>query len=78
MRSYFAKQGRTIHSDSWLNCIGWAREQITLTAKPVHILTARPGEKNARIVAEITTDGERRITDGRVIKVKELRRGQKR
>ena len=66
MRSFIALQRRTAHPGGWLDCIAWARAHAK-EGPPVRILTARAGERTARVVAEVSTDGERLITGGRVI-----------
>ena len=73
MRSFFAKQGNAVHSGGWLSVVLWARVAVKQDEIPVQILSARAGEKFARVIAEISLDGEKLIRDGRIIKVKFLR-----
>ena len=73
MRSFFAKQGNAVHSGGWLSVVLWARVAIEQDDTPVQILSARAGDKIARVIAEISLDGERLIRGGRIIKLKLLR-----
>lgn len=73
MRSYYAVQGNIVRNGAWIEMIKWARKAVVLNELPVQLLTARAGEKSARIIAEIDVGGERLITQGRIMSVKNLR-----
>ena len=49
----------------------WAKQYAT-TNNPVKIFSARGGEKNARVIAEVTLDSVRIIGNGRVMSRKML------
>jgi hypothetical protein len=72
MRSFIALQRRTAHPGGWLDCVAWARERAQ-EGPPVRILTARAEEHTARVVAEVTADGERLITGGRTVPLRQIR-----
>ena len=76
MRSYFALQKNNLHSGGWSDVLYWAREKILKDSAPVKIFTARAGDRNARIVAEICVDEERLINDGRLMSLKDLLNGK--
>ena len=65
MRSYFAVQDKAVFQGGWMSVCLWAKQRTTID-EPVKILTARGGEKNVRIIAEVTPDGMRIISNGRV------------
>jgi hypothetical protein len=67
MRSYFATQGKRVHTGGWQSVLMWANEQIQTDPTPVKILTARGGDRAARVVAEVTREGGRLIEQGRQI-----------
>ena len=71
MRSYFAVQGSEVYQGGLLSVYNWSRGRAT-TTNPVKILTARGGERNARIVFEVTPEMVRVIKDGRYLPVREL------
>lgn len=77
MRSYFAKQGNKLHQGGWVEVLAWARKEIDGDSTPIKLFTSRAGEPDARIVAEISTDGERLINEGRIISLKALINGNK-
>ena len=72
MRSYFAAQSKRTYAGGWYAVLAWAGEQIKKDPTPIKLLTARPGERFAKIIAEITKDGMRIIEDGRQVSVKSL------
>jgi len=74
MRSYFAKQGCVINAGGWLSVLIWARGAIKQSSTPVQLLSVRGGEISAKIIAEVSRDGERIISHGRIINVKALLR----
>ena len=76
MRSYFALQGNMLHQGGWLTVITWSRCRIKFNPLPIQIFTARGGDKNALIVAEITPCGEKTVQGGRTISVKALISGK--
>ena len=75
MRSYFLVQGKFVDEGGWDFVLRLARQRVLLNSNPVRIFTARAGEKSARIVAEIDSDGERKILGGRLCRLCYLRRG---
>lgn len=76
MRSYFALQGNKLHQGGWLTVRDWGRRRIQISPSTVKLFTARGGDKNARVIAEITSDGERVIQDGRSVSLKALLSGK--
>ncbi len=77
MRTYFAVQGNKSFNSGWQQCLSWARHQIQENNSAIQLLTARAGDKEAVVIAEITTDGERMIKGGRALPVKRLMNGNK-
>ena len=72
MRSFFA-----FHQDAgiqygFLRCLHWAREEVGNGVPVVKVATARPADKDARIVAEVTGTGVRLIEGGRLIPLKRV------
>ena len=72
MRSYFATQGKRVHADGWQGVLMWAKEQIQNDPTPVKILTARAGDRTAKVVAEVTLEGGRLIEQGRQVPLRSL------
>ena len=72
MRTYFAVQQNKKINAGWEECLQWARQQIHEHDTPVHLLTARGGDQEAIIIAEVTIDYERMIKGGRSISIKRL------
>jgi|GEM_PF-2514830 len=75
MRTFFAVQQHKTINAGWQQCLLWARQQIHEHEGPVHLLTARGGDKEAVIIAEITLEHERMIDGGRTISLKRLMNG---
>ena len=75
MRTYFAVQQHKIINAGWQQCLHWAREQLDENDAPVHLLTARGGDKDAVIIAEVTVDHERMIEGGRAMSIKSVMHG---
>lgn len=75
MRSYVAfTQFGSAHGGAWPSCVAWCRAQILANPAAVaQIALARAGEKRVRVVAEVTSDCERRVRSGREVKLKEVR-----
>jgi len=76
MRTFFALQQDKSFNSGWQQCLSWARRQIKKDSTAIQLLTARGGEKDAVIIAEITANSERMIEGGRALAVKRLLRGQ--
>jgi hypothetical protein len=76
MRTYFAVQQNKIFYGGWQQCLNWARQQIKEDLVAIQLLTARGGDKEAVIIAEVTADSERVIHGGRKMLIKGLRNGQ--
>jgi len=72
MRSYFAAQGKRTYTGGWQAVLSWATEQAKKDPVPVKIIKARPGERQGRVVAEVTQEGIRAIRDGRQVSVRSL------
>jgi hypothetical protein len=72
MRSYFATQGKRVHAGGWQSVLMWANEQIKIDQTLVKILTARAGDRTAKIVAEVTQEGGTLIEQGRQVPLKSL------
>jgi len=77
MRSFFVITGSSARAGGWRECLLLAREMTQRNGSVVQIATARAGEKKARIVAEVTPSSERLIKNGRIIKIRRLRHGEK-
>jgi len=72
MRSFFA-----FHQDAgiqygFLCCLHWAEAEVGNGVPVVKIATARPADRDARIVAEVTDSGVQRIEGGWLVPVKQL------
>ncbi|CAA9892796.1 conserved hypothetical protein [Candidatus Methylobacter favarea] len=76
MRTFFAIQQDKTSNSGWQQCLNWARQQIKEDDTPVQLLTARGGDKEAVVIAEITVERERMIENGRVLPVKRLMHGK--
>lgn len=62
------------HQGPWADCIAWCRDQVRADHTAVaHVLLCRGGEKQGRVVAEVTADNERRVTGGRVVPLRGLK-----
>jgi hypothetical protein len=77
MRTYFAVQDDKSFNSGWQQCLSWARHQILENNSAIQLLTARAGDKEAVVIAEITTDSERMIEGGRALPIKRLMNGSK-
>jgi hypothetical protein len=75
MRTYFAVQGNHSVNSGWQQCLSWARNQIQQDNRAIQLLTARAGDKEAVVIAEITNDGERMIAGGRALFINRLMHG---
>lgn len=74
MRVFIALHNRDIHRGGYVECLLWARRKAASEpAKPALVLTAKPGDKAARIIAEVTAAGERIILSGRLVPIRKLR-----
>jgi len=62
MRTFFAIQHNKYLNSGWQLCLSWARQQIKEDSTAIQLLTTRGGDKDAVVIAEITTDWERMIT----------------
>lgn len=76
MRTFFAIQQDKTFNAGWQQCLIWARQQIIENSIAIQLLTARVGEKEAVIIAEITTYSEHMIKGGRTLEVKRLLHGK--
>jgi hypothetical protein len=72
MRTFFAVQDDKSFNAGWHQCLSWARQQIQENHTAIQLLTARAGDKEAVVIAEITIDSERMIEGGRTLPVKRL------
>jgi hypothetical protein len=67
---------REVHHGGYLDCLVWAcQKAASEPTKPALLFTCRPGEKVARIIAEVTAEGERIILNGRLLPLKKVRNG---
>lgn len=74
MRSYIAKAGGRSFSGGWHGCIYWGKEQVRDDRSLlVKIHAVRPGEKEGRVVSEISKEGIRIISNGRYVSLRKLR-----
>ncbi|EBA00263.1 hypothetical protein MELB17_04067 [Marinobacter sp. ELB17] len=62
------------HSDNLPNCCQWALKRAHETGRPIKIVTVRPGDRVARVIAEATRYGIRHVHAGVPIDVKKLKR----
>ncbi len=76
MRTFFAIQQDKTFNSGWQQCLTWARQQIKENNTAIKLLTARGGDKDAVVIAEITVNSERMINDGRTLEVRRLLRGK--
>jgi len=76
MRTFFAVQQDKSFNSGWQQCLSWAHQQIKEDGTAIQLLTARGGDKDAVVIAEITTDHERMIEGGRALSVKRLINGK--
>jgi hypothetical protein len=75
MRVYFAISTKLVRMGSFNQCVKWAHSLIEEEkAKIVKIAKARPDEKEARIVCEVSKDGMRIIPSRRYVNLKLLKR----
>ena len=74
MRSFFAFHKDAGIQHGFFGCLHWAEAEVGNGVSVVTIATARPDDKNARIVAEVTESGVQRIKGGRLIPVKTLKK----
>ena len=71
MRSYFAIHKDKVFRGSLMAVCNWSKGRATST-EPVKILSARGGEKYARIVFEVTPEVVRVINNGRYLPVRKI------
>ena len=77
MLSFVAIASSASHQGAWPACIDWCRAQVAIDPRAVaQVLLCRAGEKHGRVVAEFTTDGERRVHSGRLVPLRKVRHGQ--
>ncbi|MCX7099472.1 MAG: hypothetical protein NTV43_16380 [Methylococcales bacterium] len=76
MRTFFAVQQDKVFNSGWHQCISWARQQLQENKSTIQLLSARAGDKDAIVVAEITAQSERLIKGGRTLPVKRLMNGK--
>ena len=72
MHSYFATQGKLTHAGGWYSVTAWASSQIQIDPTPVKILKARAGQKQARVIAEVTPEDIHSVQAGRQVAVRSL------
>ena len=73
MVSYVATTRSKSYRGGWQSCVEWSRQQVATDPRVVaHILLARAGEKDGRVVAEIASDGARRVHRGRLVPLRKL------
>lgn len=73
MLSFVAITRGTSHQGAWSSCVDWCRAQVADHPKTItHILLVRGGERQGRVVAEFTADGERRVDRGRLVPLKQV------
>lgn len=70
MRIYMADTPDDRLYSGWLHCLNWAQNRVQHDHYPiVQIFKLRAGEKEKRIVAEVTAEGTRIIKNGRIQKM---------
>lgn len=71
MRTFIATNGPKVFTSGYVQCISWARHLDTDIPTIIH--TARGGDREARVIAEVTgTQKVRHIINGRLIAVSKL------
>jgi hypothetical protein len=75
VRAYFALHGTVTHHGAYHHCLDWCRRRVTGNSTSALVLTARAGQKTAKVIAEITAKGERIVLDGRLVPIRKLRDG---
>jgi hypothetical protein len=77
MHVYIAyKSRKECVTGGWRHCLSWARRESENNDVAIKILKARGDEKEARVVAEVADDHLRPISNGRLIKIRNLQLGQ--
>ena len=75
MKTFYAVSSKLVKIGGLMECIYWAKSLIqNEKAKIVKIFMARPDEKEARAVFEVTCDGVIVIPCGRKIPIADLKR----
>lgn len=73
MKCFIAKHGSMIFTGSWYACTNWAIQQVSKEDTCIiKIYQARGGEKNARIVSEVSNNTISHIANGRYMSLKDL------
>ena len=77
MRTYIAHSGNLpSHIEGLFGCLTWAQGLVADNPRCiVKIHRARPGQSGSPVIAEVTADGCRWITCGRVAPTKKLQAG---
>lgn len=75
MHVYYAVTGNIAKPGAWHDLCVWSQQRIAQhKAKIIKIVKARPGERYARIIMEITADGARLTPNGRSIYLAALKK----
>ncbi|NCC61989.1 MAG: hypothetical protein EOM12_13860 [Verrucomicrobiae bacterium] len=78
MHVYFATSSKLARMGSFTDCLSWANERLAAReAKIVKIFQARPNEKNAPIIGEVTKEGYFRTPGGRSVYLAQLKKALK-
>jgi hypothetical protein len=72
MHSFFAFHKEGGIQNGFLRCLHWAKTEVSNGVPVVKIATARPADRDTRIVAEVTHSGVRLIEGGRLIPLKRV------
>jgi|GEM_PF-1628747 hypothetical protein len=65
--------GSDFMNGNWPQCIQWAQVRAEATGTPYVIAVARPGERYAPLVAEVTADEVRPLAGGRYLRTRRVR-----
>lgn len=73
MHTYIAITGQgNATTGGWFQCLQWAKQQIEDTVTVVKVFVAKPGEKEARVVGEVSLDGVRFLPGERQLAIRKL------
>jgi len=75
MHFYVCETSESGYVGGWLESLKWCESFIQENHDAaISIFHARPGERNASVIAEYTMDGVRMIRQGEVVRLKDLRK----
>lgn len=73
MQCHYALCGDCVIRGSLMQCLLWSQNRVYMSSSSVaKILKAKPDQKDATIIFDVTIDGINHISDGRKLPVKRL------